>query len=99
MKYILIALLSLAILVTAVVADESRDSILQLQADVQQLQTDFDRTRKGGTRMVFLDYDIETALAYINSKDTEGFMRYCQNNDLDYNALIDLLISKGFIKP
>jgi hypothetical protein len=40
MKNILIALLSLAILVTAVVADESRDSVLRLQADVQQLQTE-----------------------------------------------------------
>jgi outer membrane lipoprotein-sorting protein len=98
MKYILIALLSLAIFVTAAIADNSRVIIQQLQSDVQQLRTDFDRTRKGGTRMVFVDYDIETALAYIRDKDTEGLLRYCQNNDLDYNKLIDLLIDKGFVR-
>lgn len=101
MKDILIGLLLVFLLVVGMVgitANTHDSRVVQLQADIQQLRTEFDRTRKGGTRMVYLDYDIETALAYIRDKDTEGLLRYCQNNDLDYNKLIDLLIDKGFVR-
>ena len=68
-----------------------------VQADIQTLQEDFDRTKRGGTRQAYLQYDIEIAQAYIKDKDTNGLMNYCRNNDLDYGRLVDLLIEKGYV--
>lgn len=70
-----------------------------LQEQVEELQGDVDRSHKGGVKVCFLDYDIETALGYLKNGEDDKLLRYCEINDLNYTALVDLLISKGFLEP
>lgn len=74
----------------------------RLRADIDSLNNRLvtvERSHKGGTKLNFFDYDINIALAYIENGEDEKLLRYCEINDLDYTALIDLLVSKGYLQP
>lgn len=92
----------LILLVLGVINYQLKPENDQLRADIDSLNNRLvtvERSHKGGTKLNFFDYDINTALMYLENGEDEKLLRYCEINDLDYTALIDLLVTKGYLQP
>lgn len=92
----------LILLVLGVINYQLKPENDQLRADIDSLNNRLvtvERSHKEGTKLNFFDYDINTALMYLENGEDEKLLRYCEINDLDYTALIDLLVTKGYLQP
>lgn len=97
MRKINLILVTLIIMFLAIASPILCYKAASVQADVREVQEELERSRRGGTRQAYLDYDIQIAQCYIKDKDPDGLMNYCRINDLDYGRLVDLLIEKGYV--